>query len=179
MERAPYGDAELRAMALLEPYFGFYRTKYADNWFFFDTLPTHHVKEYDYIKRACTALNLKPYVTIQTPGRDHYGYTSSVTLCDYGIIEFTNNIENITDQEDYSNDFAGYKDIKLVTQAKHTWVNLTTLTFGESGFLDISNAPKIGFDGQSFRNEEIIRKLCQFLKLINEDCKIIEKTTFL
>ena len=171
VKRQPYNTAALRAIALMEPYFSFYRTKYADNWLFFDKAPTHDEDKYVAIKERCENLNLRPYITIRSTGGD---YAHCVTLCDYGVLQ----IHNFS-KGDY-HWFVDYADIKQITILKKPVWDAMNVNFGaaESVFktcLGISMTASTKADEQ----KEIADMLYDFIRTVNGGCKKVERTKFL
>lgn len=170
VKREPYTTANLKAMALLEPYFGFYRTKYADNWFFFDKAPTHDRDTYLAIEKRCATLNLRPYITIHPTNTQ---YTRSVTLCDYGVLQLL----DFSNGGDYW--FVNYADIKQVTIINRSSVDSTNVNFGtsESHF---KTCPGILMTCSTKADErkEIANMVYDFMSVVNGSCKKVEKTKF-
>lgn len=169
VKRAPYNVTALRAMALLEPYFNFYRKKYADNWFFFDKAPTHDRDTYLAIEKRCTALNLRPYITIHPTSTQ---YNHIVTLCDYGVLQIL----------DFSNGdywFKNYEDIRQVTIINRSAFDSTNVNFGTSESY-FKNCPGISMTCSTKADErkEISNMAYDFISVINDKCRKVEKNKF-
>lgn len=150
-----YTQEQLKAMALMEPFFGVYRKKYSENWIFFDNASAYH-KAYDIIINNCQSINWKPYIFIC--GKNKY-IGSGVVLCDKGVA--------FPDQAIAK----PYGHIDYVTIKRSSALDTTSIYFGST------RNPRVSFDICTPKNEreELVRKLYDFIVAINGKCELIEK----
>ncbi|MDE5770332.1 MAG: hypothetical protein K2I06_01695 [Ruminococcus sp.] len=169
VKREPYNVVALRAMALLEPYFGFYRKKYAYNWFFFDKAPIHDKDTYLAIEKRCASLNLRPYITIH-PTNSQYNHI--ITLCDYGVLQIV----------DFSNSdywFENYGDIRQVTIVNRSATDSTNVNFGASeSFFKTCPGISMTCSTKADERKEIANMAYDFISTINDKCRKVEKNKF-